>query len=122
MALLCLSGTGRLLRLLSLIAVEGETLGVARNSFYASLHCVGFAVLGALVGAALRASKRESERALGVALLVLGLYAGLLEGLQTFVPNRMVDPLDFLANLAGAGFGLAVVWRLTRSETPAPPA
>ena len=69
-------------------------------------HVIAYAVLG-LLGAA--SSKRSAVR------LIFGLAAfGLaIEILQTFSPGRAPDPLDLVADIAGAGLGcgLAIVLR-----------
>jgi VanZ family protein len=69
-------------------------------------HVIAYAVLGLLRAA-------SSER--GVMRVILGLFVfgAAIEMLQTFSPGRSPDPLDVVADVAGAalGCGLAILLR-----------
>jgi VanZ family protein len=69
-------------------------------------HVIAYAVLG-LLGAA--SSERRSMRV----ILGLAVFGAAIELLQTFSPGRAPDPLDVVADIAGAclGCGLAIVLR-----------
>ena len=73
-------------------------------------HVIAYVLLG-LLGAV------SSER--GVMRVILGLlvFGSAIEMLQTFSPSRSPDPLDVVADAAGAAFGcgLAILLRHTTS-------
>jgi VanZ family protein len=78
------------------------------------IHLVFFAGLGALTFAA-RWSIRGATL---TALLVV--YAASTELLQTFVPPRTVELLDFTENIAGLALGI-ILWRLAQRWSSARP-
>ena len=69
-------------------------------------HVIAYAVLG-LLGAA------SSERSVMRVILGLAIFGLAIEMLQTFPPGRSPDPLDVVADLAGAalGCGLTILLR-----------
>jgi VanZ family protein len=73
-------------------------------------HAVSYAVLAAL-GALAYAGRGRNTAVLGVSLVVMGVV---LELLQAFVPGRLTDPGDALANLIGTVVGLSAVSALSR--------
>jgi VanZ family protein len=75
------------------------------------VHFLYFAGGGAALGLALRGTFGwAGARVFGVAWLVLACFGVLDEWRQRFTPGRQGgDPLDFLADAAGAAVGIAVV-------------
>ena len=69
-------------------------------------HVIAYAVLG-LLGAA------SSDRSVMHVILGLSIFGSAIEMLQTFPPGRSPDPLDVVADAAGAavGCGLAILLR-----------
>ena len=61
-------------------------------------HVIAYAVLG-LLGAA------SSERGVMRVILGLAVFGVAIEMLQAFSPGRAPDPLDLVADIAGAGLG-----------------
>jgi VanZ family protein len=61
-------------------------------------HVIAYAVLG-LLGAA------SSERGVMRVIVGLAVFGAAIEMLQTFSPGRAPDPLDLVADIAGAGLG-----------------
>lgn len=74
------------------------------------VHFVEYAVLGVLVAhAVLRSSQTHSRpRAFLVALLVCGAWGMLDEFHQSFVPGRMSDVRDLVADVFGSSLGAAL--------------
>lgn len=93
------------------------------------LHLVAFAGLEVLTWRALAHLWPAKSRAwlLGVSLAISCLVGGLLELWQALLPSRQADPLDWLADAAGAvlaGFGAwrsnaAASWSAVTARTPA---
>ena len=80
-------------------------------------HALAFAALGAVGVFALHWLRR------GV-VLVLPLLAGLgalIEFLQMFVPSRMADVHDLLADVVGAAIGTGLAWIVVRVLGERPP-
>jgi VanZ family protein len=74
-------------------------------------HFVGYALLGALAirGFAGAAWAGVTLRAALWAVLFCGAYAATDEWHQSIVPNRFPDPLDWMADVAGAAAGATAV-------------
>lgn len=72
------------------------------------LHAGAYAGLGFLVRLALSGTRLRGPAALVLALAVASLYGITDELHQHFVPNRQCDPLDWLADTAGALVGVTV--------------
>jgi VanZ family protein len=70
-------------------------------------HVIAYAVLG-LLGAA------SSERGVMRVILGLAVFGVAIEMLQTFSPGRAPDPLDVVADIAGAGLGCGLAILLRR--------
>lgn len=72
-----------------------------------ALHLAGYGLLGLLTtGASLRTwPERGLRHAAWVGFLVAAAYGGTDEVHQAFVPERSGDPLDFAADVLGAGLG-----------------
>lgn len=85
------------------------------------VHFVLFAVLALLLLLALRRSSGiRAWRAAMLAFALAALYGGSDEIHQLFTPSRSSDPMDFVADSAGASLAF-VVTRLQRRQQPAPP-
>lgn len=74
------------------------------------VHLFIYAVLGALVarGALLRRSRASMRRPLWLAFVVTALYGATDELHQLVVPHRSADPLDLIADVAGAAVGVTI--------------
>lgn len=74
-------------------------------------HFIGYALLGALAirGFAGAAWRGVTLRAAGWTVLFCAVYAVTDEWHQSVVPNRFVDPLDWMADVAGAIAGAGAV-------------
>ena len=74
-------------------------------------HALAFAALGVVGVFALHWMRR------GVALVLplLAALGALIELLQMFVPSRMADPQDLLADVLGAAVGTLVAWLVLRA-------
>ena len=74
-------------------------------------HALAFAALGVAGVFALHGMRR------GTALVVplLTALGGLIELLQAFVPSRMADPQDLLADVVGAAIGTLLAWLVLRA-------
>jgi VanZ family protein len=83
------------------------------------LHAGAYAGLGLLVRLALSGTRLRGPAALVVALAVASLYGVTDELHQYFVPNRQCDPLDWLADTAGALAGVAVAAAFLRRRVDA---
>jgi VanZ family protein len=82
---------------------ELPDLGLLSTLASMAAHFVVYAVLMALVQRALRHDGTMSPgRALAVGLALVAAYAISDEYHQSFVPGRQPDPLDWLADMAGA--------------------
>lgn len=84
-------------------------------------HFMEYAVLAALLWLAAHHTPALARHAWWVALAIALLYAASDEWHQTFVPGRVADARDWLADAAGAALGcwLAVRWyrrRVRRSD------
>jgi VanZ family protein len=73
-------------------------------------HALAYAVVAVAAGIGW-AGQRRAKALIGIALMLLGV---LLEFLQSFVPGRLTDPGDALANLTGIVLGLGVVSAVAR--------
>ena len=74
------------------------------------LHALAFGVLGFLVLGGIKPGERDHSHAqLVIAIAIAGAYGVLDEIHQHYVPGRMPDVLDVLADLVGAVLG---VWLL----------
>lgn len=73
-------------------------------------HALAFGALGAVGVLAMRWMRR------GVALVLplLTAFGALIELLQLFVPSRMADLQDLLADVVGAALGTFVAWLVVR--------
>lgn len=69
--------------------------------FSPAAHFVAYAILGALLWLAL-GGMRGSARAAVVAVVLASLYGITDEYHQSFVPNRMPDPVDWIVDTLGA--------------------
>lgn len=70
-------------------------------------HFVAYAGLAFLLSCALyRAQKKAASRTITV-LAIAALYAIADEATQVFVPNRVADFWDWVADMIGAGIGIA---------------
>lgn len=78
-------------------------------------HFMEFAVLGFLaIRAVLKTSPNINlAKAIILSIIIISLYAAFDEWHQSFVPGRMCDILDFLADAAGSAAGVIVysLWR-----------
>lgn len=74
-------------------------------------HALAFAALGAAGVFALHWLRR------GVALVLplLAALGALIELLQVWVPSRMADPADLLADVVGAAIGTFAAWLVLRA-------
>ena len=73
-------------------------------------HALAYAVVAVAAGVGW-AGHRRAKALLGIGLMVLGVV---LEFLQSFVPGRLTDPGDALANLTGILVGLGIVAAVAR--------
>jgi len=71
-------------------------------------HFVAFAGLTTLMAWTWHGRRAPPVRALIVCWAVAALYGIVDEWTQSFVPNRRADIVDYLADLAGAAFGLVI--------------
>jgi VanZ family protein len=71
-------------------------------------HAAAFFALGAAAALSWSHSRRVTQRA-ALALLA---YGALIEAVQSMLPSRSADGLDFLADAAGVALGLWVVHAL----------
>ena len=80
------------------------------------LHLAVYAVLGALIARALAGGRLVTVtwRHAALAVLLSTLYGISDEWHQSFVPGRTPDPMDVLADLAGASAGAATIVVLGR--------
>ena len=72
------------------------------------LHAAAYALLGGLVRGALGSTRLEPSVASALAIGVAAVYGATDEWHQRFVPNRMPDATDVLADAVGAMLGVAV--------------
>lgn len=91
-------------------------MGVRLPHLDKAAHAGVFAMLALLVawGLARAFPAWDRARVLLLALLASVAYGALDELHQRFVPGRSVDPLDLVADGAGAGLVIAVLWWLGR--------
>jgi VanZ family protein len=75
-------------------------------------HCLEYAVLALLLWMAARRTPLLAPRAWLAALLIALVYAASDEWHQAFVPGRVPDVRDWLADAAGALVALGLVTRL----------
>ena len=75
-------------------------------------HALLYAGLGFLAGRALAGGlgRPVTARVMVLVVAFCALYGLSDEIHQLFVPNREFDPKDMAADIAGGGFGLAVLW------------
>ena len=73
-----------------------------------ALHAALYGVLGWLVGRALRVSGRNGATAFGLALISIAVCAGLDEVHQRWLPGRVPNAGDWLADVVGAVLGLLI--------------
>lgn len=79
------------------------------------LHALAFGVLGFLVLGGMRPGPRGHSRTqLVFAIAIAGVYGLLDEVHQRYVPGRMPDVLDALADLVGAVLGVWLLHAITR--------
>lgn len=78
-------------------------------------HFVEFGVFGILLYRAFLL-RQPGLRAAVLSVLVASLYGITDELHQLFVPGRMTDPLDWLADTAGAATAVALAFYLARSR------
>ena len=89
-------------------------------------HLMGFAVQAALLALCFRQSGVAPAKSVGLTLAMVCGYGILTEGLQAFVPGRVVSWQDLLADGLGAALGTGLVlaairpWEKTDGETPHP--
>ena len=100
-------GAGILLATLSPIrgAEDGCPLGVPCLAWHFGLFA-GFGVAIAARYAASEAARRSPQRVLGMVALAIWVFAAATEIGQGWVDGRDPELLDWLANMAGAVFGL----------------
>ncbi|HOE97028.1 MAG TPA: VanZ family protein [Candidatus Sumerlaeota bacterium] len=84
-------------------------------------HALMYTLLGALIVRAIVRRRAPRAGALAVAVVLAGLYGLALEGLQGLTSWRTFDPFDALANLLGAGLGVAL-WSLVSKGLAKAPA
>ncbi len=83
-----------------------------------TLHAIEYAGLALLLALAFGAAKPEWRwQAALLALAAAALYAASDEFHQAFVPGRVADILDWLADSAGAAIGAAAGWVLLGRAT-----
>jgi VanZ family protein len=81
------------------------------------LHALAFGLLGFLVLGGLRPGKDGYSRGqLLLAIAIAGIYGVLDEVHQHFVPGRMPDALDVMADLVGAVLGVYLLHALVRGS------
>jgi VanZ family protein len=79
------------------------------------LHGLVFGILGLLVLGAMRSGKHGHRRTqVWTALAIAGSYGVLDEIHQHFVPGRMPDAFDVLADLTGAALGIWLLHTIIR--------
>jgi VanZ family protein len=83
------------------------------------LHALEYAVLAALLVPALRSLGLAPPRAFWVALAAASAYGASDEIHQAFVPGRLADVLDWLADSAGAAVGAGTASLALRRHGPA---
>jgi VanZ family protein len=71
------------------------------------LHAAAYALLGGLVRGALGSTRLEPSVASALAVAVAAVYGATDEWHQRFVPNRMPEGADLLADAIGAALGVA---------------
>jgi VanZ family protein len=77
------------------------------------LHFAAYAILAALLCRAFAGSGLSLPAALALAIITASLYGASDELHQSFVPHRMADAADWLADTLGAASGAAVhAWLL----------
>ncbi len=83
-------------------------------------HFVAYAILAALLYATGRLAFRPRVGFVVAVFALIAVYATLDEWLQNFVPRRTADLYDWLADLAGAAFALALCLVLKYASRRAP--
>jgi VanZ family protein len=79
------------------------------------LHAIAFGVLGFLLLGAFRPGVRGySRKQLVIAITIAGTYGILDEIHQRYVPGRMPDALDVMADLVGAALGVWLMHVIVR--------
>ena len=81
------------------------------------LHALVFGILGALVLGAMRPGTHGYSRAQTLTALAIAATYGVLDEIhQHFVPGRMPDVLDVLADITGAALGIWLLHRIIRQR------
>lgn len=78
------------------------------------LHAAAYALLGGLVRGALGSTRLDPSLASALAIAVAAAYGASDEWHQRFVPNRMADGADLLADAIGAVLGVATAALILR--------
>lgn len=71
-------------------------------------HFLAYLAYGLLAYGTFSLKIREKKRAILLSLAWCALYGGITEGMQAFVPSRLADPLDWVADALGSGAGVLV--------------
>ena len=81
------------------------------------LHALVFGILGVLILGAMRPGEHgHSRRQVWTALVITSIYGVLDEIHQHFVPGRIPDALDVLADLTGAVLGIWLMHKIVRLQ------
>jgi VanZ family protein len=107
--------------LLALVASThwpSELKSIQASYFDKVIHFLAFAVLAWLVAWALRLDKGGSLQTAAVLVFAIAVFAALDEITQPYV-GRQCDPLDWVADLAGATAGISV-FSLQSRRSPRP--
>jgi VanZ family protein len=93
--------------------VPVDAIELARNSDKV-IHFAAYGGLAFLLALAMRPQRRSGLWTYAALYATVAGYGVIDELIQAFVPGRSADPLDWLADVCGAGFGLVAYW-LVRS-------
>ena len=86
-----------------------DAIELAHNSDKV-IHFAAYAGLAFLLALAMRPQRRSGLWTYAALYATAASYAVVDELIQSLVPGRSADPLDWLADVCGAGAGLVVYW------------
>jgi len=79
-------------------------------------HFLAYLAYGILACGTFSLKIRDRKKAALATLAWCALYGGIIEGMQAFVPSRLADPLDWVADVLGSGAGVLVAKRFLLLE------
>ena len=80
-------------------------------------HFLAYLAYGLLAYGTFSLKIRDRKRALIFSLAWCAFYGGITEGMQAFVPTRVADPLDWMADVLGAGAGIVLAGFHKKDDT-----